>query len=255
MDGEINKISLERMTNGAHYQFVSQILTKAKANATVVEKASAQVGVFEKKVAAEDEALKLSRKSQYTEDIAAADSERDTLYSAYCTTVRAFVGNSNAEKDKAARTLQQHITDYAIDTQMQLDRETGMLVNFDADLAGKYAEQVATLGLTAIVAALTAANDTVNELTAQRTDERTGKVAGALKAARIASDAAYRNLVRRIEALWVVEYAEAYDEFIAYANELVKHYKQEALTKRNSKKKTDETTATTKPDETEETKE
>lgn len=240
MNGEINEISLGRMTNGAHYQFHSQVLENAKANTVVSEKALSQVAVLEKKVKAEDEVLKLSRKSQYTDDIAAADSERDSLYSAYCATVRAFLGNSDADKAAAAKTLDQHITDYAINPQMQLDRETGMLTNFDADLAGKYAEQVAALGLTALVTSLTAANDKVNELTALRTDERTGQVAGALKDARVATDTAYRNLTRRVEALWVVEYNEAYDEFINYVNELIKHYKQEALTKRKTTKTTDD---------------
>jgi len=67
----------------------------------VSEKASAQVVAFNDKVAAEDEALKLSRKSQYTDEIAAADSERDTLYSAYCTMERAFSDDSDAEKAAA----------------------------------------------------------------------------------------------------------------------------------------------------------
>lgn len=245
MNGEINDISTAKMTNGAHYQFVKKILDEAAANAVVSEKASAQVAAFNNKVAAEDEALKLSRKSQYTDEIAAADSERDTLYSAYCTMVRAFLGNSDAEKAVAAKTLNQHITDYAIDPRMQLDRETGLLVNFDKDLAEKYADEVTKLGLAAVVASLTAANDTVNELTTKRTEEGTGVVIGALKSARIASDEAYRNLVRRIEALWVVEYDKAYDEFIDFVNELIKHYKQEVLTKRKSKKKTNDTPETT----------
>ena len=73
---------------------------------------------------------------------------------------------------KAAKVLTQHIKDYAIDPKMQLDKETGLLMNFIDDLEKKYSSEVQTLSLGAFVTALKAANEKVRTLTATRTDER-----------------------------------------------------------------------------------
>lgn len=72
---EINDINIQRMNNGAHFTFVSNILTRAEADTTVKAKASELVSNFKAAVAAEDEALKISQKSLLTDDIAKADSD------------------------------------------------------------------------------------------------------------------------------------------------------------------------------------
>jgi len=232
---EIKEIALSRMNNGAHFQFVTNALVKAKANAKIAERAAAAVGVLEKKVAAEDEALQLSRKSLKTDEIKSLDGTRDSMYSYYRKGVKAFLGAPLDDVVEAAKELDQHMTDYAINPQMQLDKETGMMLNFTADLTGKYAEQVAKLGLTMYITAMKEANDKLHELTTERTDERALQVAGALKSARAETDEAYRNLVKRVNALWIVEYDAAYDEFINYVNAEIKHYKEEVLAAKKNK--------------------
>lgn len=61
-----------------------------------------------------------------------------------------------ADMAQAAKILSQHIKDYKINTAGQLDKETGILVNFISDLEDKYATQVAKLGFTAFVIKLKA---------------------------------------------------------------------------------------------------
>jgi len=225
---------MERMNNGAHFQFVTNALAKAKANTLIAEKASAQVKALEAKLSAEDEALKILQKSLLTDDIEAADRKRDEIFMAYRKVVK---GSLNAPLDtlaEAAKTLNQSIKDYGIDPQMQLDKETGLLANLIADHQGKLAEQVATLGLTAYTTALKEANDKVNDLIMQRADERSLVVAGALKAARAETDTAYKDLVKRVNALWIVDYDAAYDEFINYMNEEIDRYREQVLTRKKS---------------------
>ena len=114
-----------------------------------------------------------------------------------------FPAESLAE---AAKILTQHIKDYKIDTQMQLDKETGLLVNFIQDLEGKFKAQVDALGLSAFVERLKAANESARALTAQRTDEWAAKTAGAL-----------------------IEGEAAYSAFIDYANTEIEHFKKEVM--------------------------
>ena len=226
---EIYDINIQRMNNGAHFTFVSNILARAEADTAVKGKASELVSNFKAAVAAEDEALKISQKSLLTDEIAKADSDRDALYAGYKKAVEGFLAMPIADMAQAAKILSQHIKDYKINTADQLDKETGLLVNFISDLEDKYAAQVAKLGLTAFVTNLKEANERVRTLTLQRTNEKIGITVGALKTARTASDDAYRALVKMVNALALVFGEKDYTAFIDYVNTEITHYKREVL--------------------------
>ena len=226
---EIYDINIQRMNNGAHFTFVSNILARAEADTAVKGKASELVSNFKAAVAAEDEALKISQKSLLTDEIAKADSDRDALYAGYKKAVEGFLAMPIADMAQAAKILSQHIKDYKINTADQLDKETGLLVNFITDLEGKYSEQVAKLGLTAFVTNMKEANERVRTLTLQRTNEKIGITVGALKTARTASDDAYRALVKMVNAIALVFGEMDYTAFIDYVNTEVAHYKREVL--------------------------
>ena len=231
---EIYDINILRMNNGAHFTFVSNILARAEADTAVKGKASELVSNFKVAVAAEDEALKISQKSLLTDDIAKADNDRDALYAGYKKAVEAFLAMPIADMAQAAKVLAQHIKDYKINTAGQLDKETGLLVNFITDLEDKYSAQVAKLGLTAFVTNLKEANERVRMLTLQRTNEKMGVTVGALKAARTSSDDAYRALVKMVNALALVYGEKDYTAFIDYANTEITHYKREVLNQKAS---------------------
>ena len=226
---EIYDINIQRMNNGAHFTFVSNILARAEADTAVKGKASELVSNFKAAVAAEDEALKISQKSLLTDEIAQADSDRDALYAGYKKAVEGFLAMPIADMAQAAKILSQHIKDYKINTADQLDKETGLLVNFISDLEDKYAAQVSKLGLAAFVTNLKEANERVRTLTLQRTNEKIGITVGALKTARTASDDAYRALVKMVNALALVFGEKDYTAFIDYVNTEITHYKREVL--------------------------
>ena len=226
---EIYDINIQRMNNGAHFTFVSNILARAEADTAVKEKASELVSNFKTAVSAEDEALKISQKSLLTDEIAKADSDRDALYAGYKKAVEGFLAMPIADMAQAAKVLAQHIKDYKINTAGQLDKETGLLVNFISDLEDKNAAQVAKLGLTAFVTNLKEANERVRTLTLQRTNEKIGITVGALKTARTASDDAYRALMKMVNALALVFGEKDYSSFIDYVNTEITHYKREVI--------------------------
>lgn len=231
---EIYDINIQRMNNGAHFTFVSNILARAEADTAVKGKAADQVNNLKAAVSAEDEALKISQKSLLTDDITKADSDRDALYAGYKKAVEAFLAMPIADMAQAAKVLAQHIKDYKINTADQLDKETGLLVNFITDLENKYSAQVAKLGLTAFVTNMKEANERVRTLTLQRTNEKMGVSVGALKTARTASDNAYRALVKMVNALALVFGEKDYAPFIDYVNTEITHYKREVLGQKSS---------------------
>ncbi len=245
---EIYDINIQRMNNGAHFTFVSNILARAEADTAVKGKASELVSNFKAAVAAEDEALKISQKSLLTDEIAKADSDRDALYAGYKKAVEGFLAMPIADMAQAAKILSQHIKDYKINTADQLDKETGLLVNFISDLEDKYAAQVAKLGLTAFVTNLKEANERVRTLTLQRTNEKIGITIGALKTARTASDDAYRALVKMVNALVLVFGEKDYTAFIDYVNTEVTHYKREVIGQKAKTPSTSGSSSVTTPD-------
>jgi len=125
-----------------------------------------------------------------------------------------------------------------IDPDMQLERETSRMMNLVADLDYKLAPQVQLLGLKPYVDALRAANDTVEELLATRTDDRSQQIAGALRKARLASDEAYLDTVRLINAMAVVGTEKSLTPLINYLNANIKRYKEQVMTR--GKKKDDD---------------
>lgn len=245
---EIYDINIQRMNNGAHFTFVSNILARAEADTTVKGKASELVSNLKAAVAAEDEALKISQKSLLTDEIAKADSNRDALYAGYKKAVEGFLAMPIADMAQAAKILSQHIKDYKINTADQLDKETGLLVNFISDLEDKYAAQVAKLGLTAFVTNLKEANERVRTLTLQRTNEKISITVGALKTARTASDDAYRALVKMVNALALVFGEKDYTAFIDYVNTEVTHYKREVIGQKAKAPSTSGSSSVTTPD-------
>ena len=226
---EIQSIFLGNMNNGAHFTFVSNMAERAEKDSAVSEKCVAQVKALREAVAAEDENLQISAKSLTTDKIAAADRLRDQLYAGYKKAVAGYVNFPVEEMADAAKVLNQHIKDYKINVQSQMDKETGLLVNFVQDLEGKFAEQVKTLSLGAFVEKLKAANEEVRELTGQRTDERSAKTAGALKAARAVTDEAYRMLTMHVNAHALLEGESDYAAFIDYANTEIDHFRKDVL--------------------------
>lgn len=245
---EIYDINIQRMNNGAHFTFVSNILARAEADTAVKGKAADQVNNLKAAVSAEDEALKISQKSLLTDEIAKADNDRDALYAGYKKAVEGFLAMPIADMAQAAKILSQHIKDYKINTADQLDKETGLLVNFISDLEDKYAAQVAKLGLTAFVTNLKEANERVRTLTLQRTNEKMGVTVGVLKAARTASDTAYRALVKMVNALALVLGEKDYTAFIDYVNTEVTHYKREVIGQKAKAPSTSGDSSVTNPD-------
>ena len=245
---EIYDINIQRMNNGAHFTFVSNILARAEADTAVKGKAAEQVNNLKAAVSAEDEALKISQKSLLTDDIAKADNDRDALYAGYKKAVEGFLAMPIADMAQAAKILSQHIKDYKINTADQLDKETGLLVNFISDLEDKYAAHVAKLGLTAFITNLKEVNERVRTLTLQRTNEKMGVTVGALKAARTASDDAYRALVKMVNALALVYGEKDYTAFIDYVNTEVTHYKREVIGQKAKAPSTSGSSSVTTPD-------
>ena len=232
---QIEAIKLKDMKSGSHFLFITDAVGLATADAKVKTKVTTELTALQTALKAEDDALALSKANLLSKEIKAIDAERDKHYKALRKAIKFFLSHPDAQLVKAAARLEQLLKDYNINPAMQLDRETGLLLNLISDLETKLAADVTALALTPVVQAMKQANDKLREVTRARANDRAVQIVGQLKQAQHASDEAYRTLVQKVNALAVVEGEADYADFISKMNEQVKHYKQEVLPKAKKK--------------------
>ena len=236
---EIETLGLKSVSNGAHFVFIESICKRLDSETELLKNeyfkkvADALKAAFNE----ENRYFALSKKSASTDEILAADADRDTLYSAYYRSVKSFLRVSSADLHTAAKTLWQSLVDYGIKPSMQLEREMGAIQNLLEDCEQKYSAEVAKLGLQTVLASLKTANAKVSELLYSRTTEQSKQVAGALRKARQQSDEAFKQVRKVANAMATLGSAEALKPFADFVNQLIKRYEDEVLPK---KKKADD---------------
>ena len=236
---EIETLGLKSVSNGAHFVFIESICKRLDSETELLKNeyfkkvADALKAAFNE----ENRYFALSKKSASTDEILAADADRDTLYSAYYRSVKSFLRVSLSDLHTAAKTLWQSLVDYGIKPSMQLERETGAIQNLLEDCEQKYSAEVAKLGLQTVLASLKTANAKVSELLYSRTTEQSKQVAGALRKARQQSDEAFKQVRKVANAMATLGSAEALKPFADFVNQLIKRYEDEVLPK---KKKADD---------------
>ena len=236
---EIETLGLKSVSNGAHFVFVESICKRLDSETELLKNEYFKKAADALKAAFNEENryFALSKKSASTDEILAADADRDTLYSAYYRAVKSFLRVSSADLHTAAKTLWQSLVDYGIKPSMQLERETGAIQNLLEDCEQKYSTEVAKLGLQTVLASLKTANAKVSELLYSRTTEQSKQVAGALRKARQQSDEAFKQVRKVANAMATLGSAEALKPFADFVNQLIKRYEDEVLPK---KKKADD---------------
>ena len=230
---QIGTIDLHSLTNDAHFIYMKDVenVMETDEAAKSVARIQTAVAALKKAVDKEDEYLMLSKKSQYTDRITAKDRERDSIFRGYRTAVKGMLRMPVADLAKAAAELWQHLKDYNINPDMQLERETSRIMNLVDDLNTKFATQVSKLGLKPYVDALKDANDKVNELLNMRTEDRAQQIAGALRKARLGTDAAYQDAVCLINAMVIVDAEKDLTPLINFLNANIKRYKEQGMTR------------------------
>ena len=231
---DIQKVDLVGINNGAHYEFMKVVSDRFATETTLSTNAAAKKAMEALAAALkeEDRCLVISRRNLITDDIRAADKTRDDIFRSLRKAINGFTDAPVPDVAKAGKVLQQCVADYAINPAMQLDRETGLLHNFIADLETKHAAEVAKLGLTLFVAPLKEANAKVEQFIVDRTTAQSVIAAGELRQARLATDAAYRHLVKFVNALAMVSGTTDYDALAKFLNEHIDRYKHEVLPKK-----------------------
>lgn len=223
---------IRRVLRSAQYlMYMQTFLARAKKLETENTLFTDGLKAFEAAVAEVDASVRIATKSKMTINVTEADAVRDRLYSLLKSvvvgwaTMPALSGSSAqllpfvSEYAEAARPLADVIALYNLQTNTQLDDESGKLQSILRDMRRDGAESITKLQLTELLTQLETANKAVIEGINQRAEERGAKVAGALKAARLTCDEAYLKLKQVINALSVLMPSEPLTAFIRTQND------------------------------------
>lgn len=237
---EIKSAYLDRQTNYDHFEYISYVVRRINAVGEAVStRFPDEVAALKTALQEEDEVIVLSQKSALTDQIAHYDALRDSYVSGYKKFVKSFLSMPEGEELTAAKKLDQHITDFKINTKYALDRETGMLTNFTSDLETKYASEIELLGATMFANKIKEANEKVRELLEQRDHEKSQYVKGATEAARNKTDEVYEDLVKKINAACILEDETDYSAFIKDVNERIERLNKNSSGSGDKKPTTD----------------
>ena len=238
---QIVNFQLKYLRMAGFLEFVQQVLNIVKTYRDSGEQGVSQLPAkveaaytpFASGIAVMDDAYKLSRASEYTQQIADEDTRRDNLYTALKNQVLMYTRFDFDTAKKAAGTyLWNVIRKYGVDVNENYHEESGklqqMLQELEADnVAGQH---ITTLGLTSLVSQLKTANEAVRTLLSQRNDERMAQEKAALANARNVVDERYRDLVLMINAATAMEDDQesiaGLEGVISQMNELIKYYRQ-----------------------------
>ncbi|MEI8048106.1 MAG: DUF6261 family protein [Bacteroidota bacterium] len=221
---KINDFSLTGLHNEEHYQFHADFkgLTDAANPATMNIQAAyaAYLPVF----ADEGIALDVIRKSAVTDDIAQADTLRDSTFRGFSDAVKSAGRHFNPAVKQAAARMQVVLGQYGNLTTKSYNEETAAISSLLTDLTTTAAADITTLGLSDWVAELQANNEAFDNLMKSRYTEESGKTMLQMKQVRTLADAAYRAITERINALILINGETGYTNFVNELNQRIESY-------------------------------
>jgi len=215
---EIASLYLHSQRNAAHYQFQTDF------NGLITKYSPQVLGIFEDYVAyqplLQDEgvALVAITKSATTEEIDEADKNRDFTFRGTADKVTNSLNHFDPLVREAARQVKVIFDAYGNLVPKPDDEESGLISSLIADLRTKASMEIVIVALVDWIAELERLNNIFIALEATRNSEEAKKSVLRMKKVRVVVDAAYNKIVKRINALIIVNGEVPYAEFVKELN-------------------------------------
>ena len=210
--------------------FFGQIKAQLDTNATLTATMAGVWTAYAAALQAYDDAYAQARRWEQTEDISALDTQRDMALSAYLNALKAMTASPNAQKQQAAKQLMFIREKYSLSASDEYMKETTAIRQMvqEMDASAEAQAALATTGLDDWFVDLKQKNEDFLAKMNERTDAQAGQQKGIVREARLACEAAYRNVVKLVNALSIVEVPAGFDyaPVIDRLNAEIEHYRQ-----------------------------
>lgn len=207
---------------------------------------TSSISEFTVAVDAFDKALKESVRLTSTAVAAEADDARDAAWRYMNNYLKAMCHNPIEDVADAAAEVLALFEKYGDPTKLSQTEESGVLHNLLQDLelfSTNNPDRAEGLVLSVWYGNLKSKEEAFLEAVAVRTEEEASRVVGIVKDSRAVADAAYIQLVGRVNALAMIEGDEAYATFIDHVNALIARQKTIMKSRSTRSKKAKEESA------------
>jgi hypothetical protein len=221
---KILKMRFTNLRNEEWFQFMTEFKDLAEKSTPETLGISELFTQFLSAYADADIAAEIIRKSPETAQMQEADRKRDATFRGLANAVDAFTHHFNAGKRQAAEELTIVLDHFGNLAQKPSNEETAGIYNLLQELNGKYAPQVQLLALGDWVQELEQNNNEYETLVKQRNVELAERPKLRMSNVRSQTQDIYRKISERIEALIIVNGANAYASFVDELNVFIKHY-------------------------------
>ena len=221
---KISVINLARLRNDEHFQFhtdVKKLIAYHGPNALKIREQYEEYTTLYYK---EDEGIKKIVKSELTAKIRDADKARDDIWSVMLKMNAVALKDFDPKIVDAGKRLKILLDTYGNISVKPQKEQTSATYNILQELQGKYAADVAAVGLERWVKELAARNEAFSELMEGRFYEKAIKSDVKVKEARALLDESYKGITERISALILLEGANEYEQFVRGLNVIIKEH-------------------------------
>ena len=163
-----------------------------------------------------DAALKLARKNPLTEQLLAADADRDKAWSGSNTYINAMLNHPDPEVAAVAKIARDLFDKYGNPTQLARKEESGILHNLLQDIEAM--ESRSTIDFDPWYNWMKTTYEAFEALRSERADLKDRTKIGLAQETRTAAEDAYREMAKVLNSVVVYEETDEYDPFINAIN-------------------------------------
>lgn len=227
---QLTTFDITRMDITTALGFYGQIKAQMAANTTLTTAMGTVWTAFTQALQAFDDAYAQARKWAQTEDISSLDTLRDQALSAFLSALKAMLASPNAEKQQAAKLLTFIRDKYTLAASDEYMKETTAIQQMvqEMETTADAVTALSTTGLDDWLQDLKAKNEAFLQKMNERTDAQAGQQKGIVREKRLAMEAAYRNVVKLVNAMSICQQPADFDwnSVIDRLNAEIDHYRQ-----------------------------
>ena len=240
---QMTEIATSRMDITTVLGYFGQIKGIVNGNSALVGALGTVWTTFTQAENAFDKAYAQTRKWAQTEDIETLDKERDQALSAFNAALKSMLSSPNAAKQQAAKLLMFVREKYTLNPSDEYMKETTAIAQMIQEMEDdvQASQALTATGLIDWFQDLKQKNAAFLAKMNERTAEQAGQQKGIVREKRLDAEAAYKNVVRLINAAAIMEMPEGLDwnSPIDRLNAEVEHYRQ-ILARKGSSSSSDE---------------
>jgi hypothetical protein len=226
---KILKVRFAHLRNEAHYQFLLLTRTLLNGYPAVAAIVTELLEKFFELLDLEGTLVDAVRSSEYTEELAEADRRIDRDIVGINSAIESALHHYDEKVAKDARVLELRMRGFRGEIEKKSYEEESAAVKILVhDLQNTYTAQVATLAIGGWVTELAAAQVAFDQLFILRNAELAARPKQKIREVRRATEAAYRQIVERIEAYIVINGDTACRSFVDELNHEVLYFNEHA---------------------------